>query len=382
MKRFSYIVALLFIFGCSGNNSSFVDISSAKKVSVNLRDIDNSCSIRAFFSAIELIQLDTNNNSFLRPEGIYRCAFSGDSIFVLNKGEDVFLFLSNGASIGPLQKKGRGPGEYIFPSDILVNTYNNSLDVLEGSGKIVSYSLSSLELERVLYLPEEGYPYDSFEMIDEDKYLLSSRGEFRIALFDVTQKRLIFSNYSFPSWLAYSYFTYRNCFSPFIQSDNDYMYFEGWSGTVYKIDSYSMNVYPFIRWDMGINQFEVKRLKPDKDAFYYYNEYLRNKDNYATPFTNIVQNNQRLFVNFLYKDQYHTLVYDIISEEHSIIKRTTEKIPIPVGHYYNNSMYEFVRPDLIDSLITRNVLDENSQKIYDGIREDSNLLIIKYTFND
>lgn len=381
VKRFFYLLLILSLFSCEGEKNAFTDARSAKKVSIKLSQISSDCSIWDYFSKIELIQLDTTKESFLKPEGVYRLAFSGDSIYILHKGEDIFVFRSDGISKGALGKKGRGPGEYIFPSDILINDYRHTLDVLESSGEIVSYSLPSFDVNRVLHLPEEGFPYDNFKLIDNDKYLLFSRGNrFRIALYDVKKSRMKLSDYSVPSWLLYSFFTYRNCYSPIISTDDGLKYFEGWNGNVFDIDTTFMKVNPSIRWDMKKNQFNVKQLKPDEDALYYYNVFLKHKDKFATPFTNIIYNKKHCFVNFIYKGLYHTLVYNTLTDDYQVLRETSEKIPMPIGYYNDGATYEIACPSRIDSLISRNMLEDRSRLIYDSIKEDSNLLLIKYTF--
>lgn len=374
--------SLLALIGCNKQVRSEYCIENTEIVSIDLSRIDeDTTSFYDFFNRIDLFQLDTSNHSSLKADGVYRCAFKEDMVFILEKGNDIYLFcLNQGISKGVLNKKGRGEGEYLFPEDLLINEFSNTLDVLDVYGKIISFSLESFEPIRSLSLPDGGYPYDSFELYDNEKYLVYSHGDFRYAMYDAITGKTIVSDYSSPEWLTYSVFSFRATYSPFILSGEGISVFDGVDGTIYGLDTTTMDVRHCIKWDMGNNQFGVNRLKANKDAVYYYQVSQKNQDRFASPFTNIIKKDEFFFANFLFKGSYHTLIYDTSTKNYRVLQLTSEGIPIPVGYYYNNAIYEFANPTTIDYMVNRNVLDGQGLKVYDAISGSPNLILIKYTF--
>lgn len=123
------IFSLVFILiGCVYDSSS--------KLQQIVVDVEKA-STNSAFSKFKVVNLELTDESMLKE--VDKVAFADNRIFVLSYNESVpFIFNGNGKFISKL-KRGNGPGELIFSSDIQVK--EDTLFVIDIYRKIKAYSL-------------------------------------------------------------------------------------------------------------------------------------------------------------------------------------------------------------------------------------------------
>ena len=104
--------------------------------------------------------------SFSKSVDIDRILLIDDKIYILQLGRRVEIFNQDGKYIGPLGKRGEGPGEYLLPENIFY--CHNLIGLHDAMGKIVFYSKGNEHLYDIEIVLEGG----SFDIICENDYLL------------------------------------------------------------------------------------------------------------------------------------------------------------------------------------------------------------------
>lgn len=91
--------------------------------------------------SIDFKQLDANEQILI---GTISDVNFVDSLVVFGdeEGNQVYIFSKNGKFIRKIGTKGRGPGEYNNITDVVYNKYTKTIDVLDETPKIISYSIN------------------------------------------------------------------------------------------------------------------------------------------------------------------------------------------------------------------------------------------------
>lgn len=136
------------------------------------------------FKSAGIIVLETTDNSLLTKVDKVDCL--NDFLFVLERGNGVFLFNKSGKFIKRIGKKGSGPGEYISPADMTLDLKKQKLYLLDSqTQRILKYSISgayetSFKIKnektfsnRILYFNNKIYTNLYSPGEDENRFLLS-----------------------------------------------------------------------------------------------------------------------------------------------------------------------------------------------------------------
>ena len=362
------LVFSLFVSSCINDKEKYPadydNIPELVSIQFNKED-DRDLSISDLFTHVSLIPLDNTDSAYIHPGVPIRLAISNDSFFILEKGnrEEVFVFNKDGSFQRCLNHKGRGPGEYLIPTDILINHYSQSLDVLTVDGKIISYSLDNLEFQNEILLNNRNSLYDNFILINNHKYVLYSRDSFNLSVLDSRNNSHTIIDYKIPTWLQLSVYSVKRSSNPLLAPTKEKhpLFFEGWSGILLSIDIDSSATTPYMKFDFGKNNLSITKLEPNKDAFYYYNFMKNNTFRFVGPFTSVLSINSKYYINYIFKGIYYTLIYDCISNKYDVIDFTKEGLSIPIGYSDGESLYEIADPKFLSSFVNESVLDDNNQ---------------------
>ena len=136
MCKCVYVCMLCGLLNCSCNMAKS-NLYSDRGFAI---DIDNAQQMeKEFFSSIfknvGCIVLETTDNSLLNR--VDRIAFLDDYLYVLERGRGLFLFNKSGKFIRKIGGKGVGPGEYMRPSDLTVDTIGKKIYLLDSQAQTV-----------------------------------------------------------------------------------------------------------------------------------------------------------------------------------------------------------------------------------------------------
>lgn len=163
----SFTIILLFS-NCSKRRDIVIP-ENIKKYSVENFDDKSFFQWNEFVAKIDVIQLETTDNSLLGD--ITKGVIDGNNIFIQDRKLQCLLnFDTSGKFIKKLGKKGQGPGEYLEIRDFcLLDDCIYTLDYR----KIHSYNKKTGEyIESILFDTNNGFNPMSFIVYDKDSYFL------------------------------------------------------------------------------------------------------------------------------------------------------------------------------------------------------------------
>lgn len=162
MKKFLVILMFfLIIFSC--DSSKPVRESNVKTYRINLQKAVNIRLDAIFQNNVEYIVLD---DSLAILKDINKIVFSDLSIFILDQDQqNILRFSKKGKLLNYCGRKGKGPGEVFYPSDILYK--DHKLYVLNGNRKMLVFDTLGT-FQNDIKLPMQAL---SFTFNDEILYL-------------------------------------------------------------------------------------------------------------------------------------------------------------------------------------------------------------------
>jgi hypothetical protein len=149
--------------GCTGKKEK-------ADYTINLSRAENDISSYNFIEDISYIQLETNENSLIGY--ITKLYISDNRIYVLDTyiTRSLFVFDFSGKFINKISRLGRGPGEYSYLLDFVVDDHKQEILLLVDANRIIRVSMSGQLLgEQKLEL------YSSYLLpLDDDKFILGN----------------------------------------------------------------------------------------------------------------------------------------------------------------------------------------------------------------
>lgn len=131
MKNICIILLLFLITSCSEKKEKNKIINSEPIIKLNISNIlfNENSDYSNFIDSVEVVKLETNANSLIG--NIQKIEFQNNKFYVLDDSQVLFIFDETGKYLNKLNKRGKGPGEYLEMRDFFVNN--------DGSIKILSY---------------------------------------------------------------------------------------------------------------------------------------------------------------------------------------------------------------------------------------------------
>lgn len=136
------LTGILFLSSCfNPNNEEAISKSQFNRVEIDEIDSVDSLVAKEVIKEYQIIKLETNPNSLISD--IHKVRFIADKIFVLDisKAKNIFVFNNKGKHLYNIGHIGQGPGEYLQPMDIAIDTVNKELIVYDqASKKLITYN--------------------------------------------------------------------------------------------------------------------------------------------------------------------------------------------------------------------------------------------------
>ena len=152
-----------------------------RPVNIHLAETGNDqCPISLMAKSIEYIPLETQQESFFKPQGVRNKAIRfKDSLIILSDGDRILVFNRNGKFIRRIGKTGKGPGEHlrIYGFDINRDTLYCSST---GTRKIIKYTLEGKYIEETNLKSQAVY----FRSLGDKGFAWYDRHKGNIVYFD------------------------------------------------------------------------------------------------------------------------------------------------------------------------------------------------------
>lgn len=370
------LIMLLISTNCSLNveldqkeNTITIDLNKAKEY-----------SYKDLFSRIELIPLETNEESVISEGITAKTVFSQDAYFIQDRQQDIIaVFDKNGKYQYKIDRRGEGPEEYLGISDFEINQFTQQLEILQANGLIYTYSTKGKFLSKI-ELPASLQAVHYFKNITKDLIILYSKfNQERVLLFSRSENKIIKKLIDIPVFVAREAMMTppRN---PFYLYGQTVLFHEFTSNDIYSVEVDSLISY--YSWDFGKSNFNVNKLPLDKTRKYY-QEIFKSKK-WAHRLTGNVENKDFRIVNFMVQNKPMSVFFNKNSGEYRLIDGTLkEKVKFPWMYDFledGSGVYVLLEPQYLQACITAEMLDEENQERLKMIEDTDNPVLIKYYF--
>lgn len=380
---------IIFLFGIIFFTTSCINKTASNGDNAFLNEIDlnknDQISINDYFAEIEVIPLETNDNSLLpfligEPDKVIK---SNDKFYFLNRKEAVIVvFNLHGKFLNRINWKGKGPNEYFQINDFIINRFNGNIEILSPENNaIYCYdSLGEKFIEKIS-LPFEMPIIHHFEAASKDTYILYSlAGNATLNFYSKLNKQIIKTNYDLPEW-----FCRNSTFTPVSRSPfyvyNDSLFFNQiYNGNVYNININESNLKLRYSWDFGEYNFNISDLPTDKPFEYYLDLNKKISNKYAVLFQVYSENSNYFFSRFKFKNRYKHLVYDKKNKKYSLFEKYIEGLQCIPQWIDEQAIYTFTTKDYLRFVINDDVLSDRNRQTINNISNEDNPVIIIFKF--
>ncbi|MEA4936483.1 MAG: 6-bladed beta-propeller [Paludibacter sp.] len=150
-----YILIIASCISCSCSSRPSTERKGRNLIEIDPNK-DDKVSVYDLFSRIEIIPLETKQNSlltFLIGEPDRVIVHENNFYFLDDSQHLIIVFNSEGKFLKKISKKGNGPEEYISIDDFNINRFTGNLEVLSSVGRYINvYDLSeNIFIERIKF---------------------------------------------------------------------------------------------------------------------------------------------------------------------------------------------------------------------------------------
>ena len=380
MKKILYTFYLITcLFACKSNEQEDCLVLKALLE-------DKGVSFYDLFERMELISLETNDNSLIKK--IADLHLVNDTLFVFERSlRSLYTFDAlTGNHLTTIMKVGQGPGEYIYIADVLIDTLEKTIKMLSAiPASIYTYSYSGQFIDKIDLPERPPNAYQKFMDFDNETYLVwafvdESRYNFGHISFISKQTHQILNNYWEPKgieqyYTVFPFWKYKDItyFSMVITNKiyqitrDGYQLAYKWDFGKYNIDKYRESK-AFEANDKNRNE---KRDKIGEDIstrndLYYFNRKLENKTYYYAQI--VFKNNPKTAPHIFYNKE---------TNDYHYFFKTIEGIYFYTCLLKDNYIIGELLLDYKDELLKSAILSDKDRKILESMLEDDNPILIK-----
>jgi len=190
-----FLIVIFLMLSCATSDSDYNQVNDNRNsLDVSIYEIDveeaGTMKISDLFEKLEFVRLETTD-SFLVDE--IKKLIVHDDLILIHSADILFIFNSTGKIVRKIDKKGKGPDEYISLSNFLYDPENQTIEILDGPSETIKYYNLSGNMTGELFL---GFDVQDFVKLQKH-YLfycgnqLGDMNRHKLVYFDVESKRII-----------------------------------------------------------------------------------------------------------------------------------------------------------------------------------------------
>jgi len=347
-------------------------------------------SIFDYFKHIELIPLETNENSLISR--IAKVIFHQNRYYILNGSRGVYVFDEDGRFILKIVRIGRGPGEYTSLSDMFINPFTGNIDLLTPWGSIHSYDLQGNHVwsSNNVLLNSDITAVHHVLPISETTYVFYSwvnKSPFRIIYYDLNEMKIFHKEYERNLEIGSD--------NPFYQYIGQWYFYQPDKNMTYEVGANSL--IESYAWDFGNLNYDANKINVSLDKYKNNTRLLTEEIYNRLPYRIYCQGQNNRYVMASVRvssnlransdvTDWSNIIYDKSTQESKFIESFSESVtfyPWIVTDEYVLSHGGHARFDELERYITAEILDEPNRKKFEAFMntsEEPNPVIIKYYF--
>ena len=355
------------------DNKIFIDLEKAAVYEMN-----------NLFSNVQINPIETSDSSLIG--NISKLIINKNRLYVFDKRQKAILtFNMNGKFINKFCRVGSGPGEYLNIEDCTINSFNNTIMIINGYS-LSSYNLNGKFIKKTKITDDNIKAIHQIEAINDSTIAILALFENQGALlYSTNTEKIIKKQEIIPKWTR-SKIPF-NISNRLYRNNNIVIYREGFSNKVYTVNEQGYNLR--YEWDFGKYNFnyneppllEVFKKASSTREIKSNREYYFNK--YAIQFQHNVENKDYIITCFMHKNKPTTLIYNKISDIYKVIKGDISKLMMfsQIDLIDSNKIIVVANPTLIN-MISEKCFSEKNKEIVKNISISDNPVIIRLLIND
>ena len=303
MKKILILIISIALHSC---NNKPCKVESTEKLDARK---DTSISLYNIFSSLDLIPLETNDESLLKSP-VLELKVSNDIFYIFDDEQMLIMsFDIHGNHLSTIDLQGNGPGEYREIYDFTFNPFTENLELLDPHSGINIYNKDNYKFIKRINKPKEFPTIHRFSPITPNEYLFlcESKDGNKMAIYNIEKDKITSELYNIPKFLL-SKTLYHHTYSPFYILDDKVHFIQGYDGKVFTLEGNQLS--EKYCWDFGAQNFKLENLPPDKDIRFYFNWDKTVGKNYATCFVKYAENSKYYMTQYRFNGKNHHLIYD------------------------------------------------------------------------
>ena len=326
-------------------------------------------SLYDFFNQIEVVQLEGRDSAYLNTSCMSRYFVVEDRIFVMDRANQaIVIFDASGKWKETFRRYGRGPQEYVMMTDIAYNAGLQSIDVLEATGTILSYSLAPPHpMIRKIKIPDALRAVNHFLPSGSGYYLFSGFEESVLNYLDAESGTLT-EVQGIPEAERNYRAGYATSGSPLYMHAGQVQYVDGASGRIFRLDRNQAVLR--LGWDYGKYTFRSEVVGADRPGGLESHETMLSSSTTMAGPVSLTQETERfVFTNVLFMKRWLNVVYDKETGAKTVFVKWKEGQMFSPGYPSDQALYLLVPPEVSGQFLPpgAEIPDENA-----------NYLILKY----
>ncbi len=361
------IVALL-ISGCK--QAARQDESG---YSFSFTDYDKTLPMESVFESVEAIFLDSKDAPLIGKVGKF--IMKNDLLYIQDKlNHTILTFDMKGNFIRILDKKGKGPGEYLIINDFELNEFDNTIDVMVQTGVVYQYTLDGQFVGRYI-LPGEIKAVHNFVNLTKDIVVFyNCLTEYRLYYYSRSRNAIIRKEFKRPVSPA------TRSGSPFTKINGKISFYEGFSNQRYSIDT--NGIYEDYKIDLG----EYNLYYENIIAYGYeklMNELESRSLQKANPFAT-TENDEYIVTNIMISDKRFNLLINRKNGSQTGLKAFTNGclFPSDADKLQGNELIKIIPAYMLSKYTTPNRKGGLQMPVVDHISEFDNPVVLKYKLKE
>ncbi len=358
----------LFIWGCKQPA-----VQDKSTYAFSFPDYDQVLPMESIFESVEAIFLDSKDAPLIGKVG--KVILQNDLLYIQDRlNHTILTFDRKGNFIRILDKKGKGPGEYLQINDFELNEFDNTIDVMVQTGVVYQYTHDGQFVNRYI-LPAEIKAVHHFVNLTEDIVVFyNCLTEYRLFYYSRSKNTIIRKEFK------QSVSPATRSGSPFTKINGKICFYEGFSNQRYSIDT--KGIYDDYKIDLGEYNLYYKDV-----TTYGYEKLMNDLESRslqkANPFAT-TENDEYSVTNIRISDTKFNLLINRKNGSQTGLKAFTNGclFPSDADKLQGNELIKVIPAYLLSKYITPNKKGGLQMPAVDHISEVDNPVILKYKLKD
>lgn len=297
MKKIIIILLVIIFSTCHEKNKRTIYNDNIDEIKISVSD--GVLKMSEIIESSDYFLLKTDEEHLIGE--ITKLESFNNNFYILDSkhAKSVLIYNNRWEFNKSIENHGRGPGEFISPTDFNINKYTKNLEILdEIQQKIIKYDLDGNFINEEVRFQPWGF---CFGVINENEYALSSQqifnGSYPNDLYIVSASGDIMEDHFPNDKRCFLNFSTQTCF---YNSSDSLLYKPNYSDTIYSI---AKTIKPYLIIDFGKNKLPKDIILDKNDV----NELI--ESNYAYHIENYIESKNYVYFRFSFKKELRHVFY-------------------------------------------------------------------------